>query len=254
MMGFFGDVKTIFHFVAKPVRGKTHAERLESFYSGQAKDYDSFRKRLLHGREALWKSLPKPEGGIWVDMGGGTGSNIENLSEDIHKLKKVYIVDLSQSLLKMADQLAQQHGWDNVVTSAEDATKFSPSEGLVDVVTFSYSLTMIPDWFAALENAKRILKPGGVIGVVDFYVSRKYPGEGHKKHGWFTRSFWPVWFASDNVYPNPDHVPFLHTAFDVVHFEENKGKVPYMPLVRMPYYRFVGRKPVTSKDLQVQES
>ena len=50
-----------------------------------------------------------------------------------------------------------------------DATRFRPPEGAADVVTFSYSLTMIPDWFAALENAAAMLKPGGTIGVVDFY-------------------------------------------------------------------------------------
>jgi len=33
----------------------------------------------------------------------------------------------------------------------------------VDVVTFSYSLSMMPDWLAALDNAKRILRPGGQI-------------------------------------------------------------------------------------------
>ena len=37
--------------------------------------------------------------------------------------------------------------------------------GTVDVVTFSYALTMIPDWRAAIRNAFRMLKPGGRIGV-----------------------------------------------------------------------------------------
>jgi S-adenosylmethionine-diacylgycerolhomoserine-N-methlytransferase len=110
------------------------------------------------------------------------------------------------------------------------------------VVTFSYSLTMIPDWFAAIENALAILKPGGVIGVVDFYVGRKYPTDGLARHGWITRTFWPTWFAMDNVFPSPDHVPFLHRHFDVLHFQEHKAKVPYIPFLRMPYYLFVGRK------------
>jgi len=30
----------------------------------------------------------------------------------------------------------------------------------VDVITFSYALSMIPDWKAALANAKRLLKKG----------------------------------------------------------------------------------------------
>ena len=102
---------------------------MESFYGGQAKDYDSFRKKLLHGREDLWKSLPKPKGGVWVDMGGGTGSNIENLGDEISKLGKVYVVDLSESLLEVAQSRFKERGWDNAVTAAADATKFCPDEG-----------------------------------------------------------------------------------------------------------------------------
>jgi S-adenosylmethionine-diacylgycerolhomoserine-N-methlytransferase len=101
---------------------------------------------------------------------------------------------------------------------------------------------MIPDWFAAIENAIAMLKPGGTLGVVDFYVSRKYPSDGLARHRWLTRTFWPTWFAMDNVFPSPDHVPFLHRHLDVLHFEEHKAKVPYIPLMRMPYYLFVGRK------------
>lgn len=34
--------------------------------------------------------------------------------------------------------------------------------GTVDVVTFSYALSMIPDWRAAIRNAFRMLKVVGV--------------------------------------------------------------------------------------------
>jgi S-adenosylmethionine-diacylgycerolhomoserine-N-methlytransferase len=37
-------------------------------------------------------------------------------------------------------------------------------------------------------------------------------------------------------------VPFLHRHFEAVHFEEQRAKVPYLPLGRVPYYLFVGRK------------
>jgi S-adenosylmethionine-diacylgycerolhomoserine-N-methlytransferase len=159
-------------------------------------------------------------------------------------LGKIYVLDLSHSLLEIAKQRIATKGWVNVEAVEADATTFQPPGGPVDVVTFSYSLTMIPDWFAALENALAILKPGGTIGVVDFYVSRKYASDGLARHGWWTRSFWPTWFALDNVFPSPDHVPFLHRHFDVLHFEEHRAKVPYIPLLRVPYYLFVGRKRV----------
>ncbi len=242
-MSFLSDLKVLYHLVMKPIRGTSHAARMESFYSGQASAYDDFRRRLLKGREQLWRAIEEPPGAVWCDMGGGTGANVEFFGDRLDQLNKVYVVDLSPSLLEVASQRFQQRGWGNVQVVEADATTFRPPEGLVDVVTFSYSLTMIPDWFAAIDNACAMLRPGGLIGVVDFYVSRKYPQDGLKRHGWFTRSFWPVWFASDNVFPSPDHVPMLFRRFDPVRFEEHRGKVPYMPLVRMPYYMFVGRKP-----------
>ncbi len=241
-MGFVSDLKILYHMALKPVRGKDHAARMESFYSGQAKGYDDFRKRLLQGRQELWDVIDKPEGGTWVDMGGGTGSNLEYFGDQIQQLKRIHVVDLSPSLLKMAEQRAKDNGWTNVEVVEADATVYQPQGESADVVTFSYSLTMIPDWFAAIENALAMLRPGGLIGVVDFYVSRKFPGDGRKRHGWFTRSYWPVHFATDNVFPSPDHVPFLHRHFEPVHFEESKCKIPYIPFVRMPYYSFVGRK------------
>ncbi len=241
-MGFLRDLKILYHLVARPIRGADHAARMEDFYSGQADGYDDFRRRLLKGREELWGAIEVPSGGIWVDMGGGTGSNLEYFSGQIEDLQKVYVVDLSGSLLEVAQQRVADRGWSNVETVEADATRYQPEGGQVDVVTFSYSLTMIPDWFAALENALAMLKPGGLIGVVDFYVSRKWPSEGHLRHSWFTRSYWPVHFATDNVFPSPDHVPFLHRRLEPIHFSENRGKMPYVPLIRMPYYSFVGRK------------
>jgi S-adenosylmethionine-diacylgycerolhomoserine-N-methlytransferase len=85
---------------------------------------------------------------------------------------------------------------------------------------------------------------GGLIGAVDFYVSQKWPGEGLRKHGWLCRSLWPVWFASDNVFPSPDHLPFLRHKFETVWLDEQTKRLPYVPLLRTPYYVFIGRKPV----------
>jgi S-adenosylmethionine-diacylgycerolhomoserine-N-methlytransferase len=241
-MAFLNDLKILYHLALRPVRGKNHAQRMEDFYSGQATDYDDFRKRLLQGREEVYESLGHGGGRVWVDFGGGTGSNLECIGEPIRGFEKIYVVDLATSLLEVVRNRSNKHGWINVEAVTADATQWTPPEGCADVVTFSYSLTMIPDWFAAIDNALRILKPGGKIGVIDFYVSRKYPGESMSRHGWTTRTFWPMWFANDNVFPNPDHLPYLQRHFDTVLLNEKKAKVPYLPLVRTPYYQFIGQK------------
>ena len=243
--GFFNDLKIIWHMAVTGGRGHTHEERLENFYSGQAAGYDSFRKRLLHGREELFQSLPAPAGGVWVDLGAGTGENAENWGPRLEQFSHAYLVDLSTSLLSVAEKRIQARGWNNVSAVHGDATQFVPPGGSADVVTCSYSLTMIPDWFLAMDHALRILKPGGTFGVVDFFVARKWPAEGLVKHGWSTRTLWQAWFANDNVFLNPDHIPYLQSHFETVSLAQERGKVPYMPFVRAPYYRFIGRKPLS---------
>jgi S-adenosylmethionine-diacylgycerolhomoserine-N-methlytransferase len=249
-VGLLSELKTLYYLAAKPVRGRNHAARLESFYAGQAEGYDRFRQRLLQGRRDLWDAIPVPSGGVWVDMGGGTGRNLEHFGERVHELKKIYVVDLCSSLLAVARQRVERNGWTNVEAVDADVTTFQPAEDSVDVVTFSYSLTMIPDWYAAIQQAHRLLRPGGLLGVVDFYVARKYPGTGLARHSWWTRTFWPVWFARDNVFLSRDHVPFLFWRFTPVHFEEHRARVPYVPLARVPYYTFVGRRRPETRRLE----
>ena len=168
------DLRVLWHLLCHPVRGDSHAERLESFYQGQAGDYDSFRARMLHGRTELLNRIDWPDQGTWVDMGAGTGHNLFSVTDQASRLDRVCLVDLSPSLLDVAKRRSDSEGMTNVEIMEADATLIDLPDATVDVVTFSYSLTMIPDWFEAIATAERILKPGGTIAVADFYVSRKY--------------------------------------------------------------------------------
>jgi len=236
------DLRVLYNMVVHRGRGADHAERLRTFYGPQARDYDDYRRRLLSGREEMYQSIPVPRGGVWVDLGGGTGQNLENLGAAIHEIGRIYIVDLAEPLLDIARERIDRLGWTNVTPVLADATQFQPEEFHADVVTFSYSLTMIPDWFAAIDNASQMLREGGYLGAVDFYVSRKHPTDNLRTHSWPTRVFWPTWLATDNVFPSPDHLPLLRRRFETVKLVEGRGKMPYMPLVRVPYYIFVGRQ------------
>lgn len=240
-MSLATDLRILYRLVAAPVRGKTHAERLESFYRHQARDYDQFRERLLHGRKSLYEALPTPSGGHWIEMGGGTGSNLEYLGNRIHQLERVTIVDLSSSLLQRASERCSRMQWNHTNLVEADVTQVDLPPA--DVVTFSYSLTMIPNWFEAIERALKLLKPGGSLGVVDFYVSRKHPEPGRKSHSWITRSLWPLWFSSDNVHLSADHLPYLIAKTQAQAISEFRGSIPFLPLVKVPYYTYIGRKP-----------
>mgnify|MGYP002621838867 CR=1 FL=1 len=243
-MSIAADLKTLYHLTLAPIRGGSHAERLESFYGPQAAAYDRFRRRLLHGREELYRSIPVSHGARWLDLGGGTAANLEFLGDRLAELERVFVVDLSTSLLDVARQRIAEHGWNNVELVRGDATAVEPPGGPVDVVSCSYSLTMMPDWFAAIDRAYELLRPGGVIGVVDFFVSRRHAEPPRVQHGWWTRHFWPAWFARDNVHLSPDHLPYLQRRYETLSLAQERSPVPYLPGVRVPYYRFVGRKPL----------
>jgi S-adenosylmethionine-diacylgycerolhomoserine-N-methlytransferase len=240
-MGLTSDLRILYRLAFTRVRGASHADRLDAFYRNQADGYDDFRRRLLHGREEMMRSLDLPAGGRLLDMGGGTGSNLEAIADRLPQLGRVEIVDLCGPLLRVADERIARHGWTNVRTVEADATTYQP-DGPVDAITFSYSLTMIPDWFRALDHAVRLLRPGGQIGVADFYVSRKWPADGMRRHSRSQRSFWPRWFAQDDVFLSPDHLPYLQTRFQQVKLIEGMGKVPYLLGWKAPYYVFLGRK------------
>ncbi len=241
-MGLKSDWAILSRLAFSPSRGATHGERLEAFYQAQSDGYDDFRRRLLHGRQEMMDGLDLPEGGRLLDLGGGTGSNLELLGDRLQRLERVQIVDLCPSLLRAAEARIRRCGWRRVEPVLADATTYQPDRGPIDVVTFSYSLTMIPDWFRALDHAHALLAPGGMIGVVDFYVARKWPAPGQRRHSAFQRFFWPAWFNWDNVFLSSEHVPYLQARFQTVRLEERLGSMPYLLGMKAPYYIFWGRK------------
>lgn len=218
------------------------AERLSNFYGPQADDYDRFRSRLLHGRQPLLEALPAAEGDVWIDFGGGTGSSLALLGPRLARLRHFYVVDLARPLLDVARARVERAGWTNVTCLEANAATLELPPGSATVVLFSYSLTMMPNWFDAIDRARDLLAPGGVIGVVDYYVSRRHAPP-LSQHGAFTRRFWPWWFAHCEVFLSPDHVPYLSSRFTPTVIEESFAPVPYLPAVRVPYYRFIGRRP-----------
>ncbi len=234
-----------------PIRGASHKERLENFYRNQAGSYDTFRRRLLHGRHELVESLPMSEGNVWCDMGAGTGENVEYAARYLSRLRRVYLVDLCPSLLQLARERIAARSWRNVEVVEADAETFRPAGASVDLVTFSYSLSMIPDWIAALENAWQLLRPGGYLGVVDFYVSRKFPPGELMRHSWLTRTWWPTWFGMDNVYLRSDVLPYVLRRYQPMRLNECRGKVPFLCGASVPYFVFVGRKPACSDSAKV---
>ncbi|OAL39407.1 hypothetical protein AYO20_01277 [Fonsecaea nubica] len=193
---------------------------LESFYSAQANVYDSTRKRLLRGREdmlailvaKLQGKMASGEGRkpVWYDIGGGTGYNIEVMDKLVGIdgfFEHVFLVDLSTSLCEVARERVRKNGWKNVTVLCQDARSVACAPSSADLITMSYSLSMIPDFYGVVDMVAGFLSPRGLIGICDFYVqsivdisSRNYCGGTFNRHvNWFGRMFWRTWFDADRV-------------------------------------------------------
>jgi hypothetical protein len=76
---FFSDGLVLWHLMRgrRGVADEDHASSLQRFYAPQAEHYDHFRERLLQGRRELIERLAPQPGNTVVELGGGTGRNLE---------------------------------------------------------------------------------------------------------------------------------------------------------------------------------
>jgi len=238
----------------KPIVASTlsvtgHAKDMESFYKYQKEGYDAFREGLLHARPAMMEAFPlKKEGGmVWVDIGGGTARNLEFFTPEIIRkyFKAIYVLDISASLLEMAQRRINAMGVQDIVKVVEhDCTASSvfnvlPQVGTVDAVTFSYSFSMIPDQRGAMNNAIKLLKRGGFIAIADFYLKGNYdeclsPLFSKIRH--YESIAHKTWFAFDHVHLLGDKQLEMGTQdCEVIWDKRFRGAIPFMPFFQ-PYH------------------
>jgi len=238
------DARVLWHLMRGQRRHGTHAERLQAFYGPQADRYDAFRERLLHGRAELIARLiamlgARHTGATLIELGGGTGRNLDFLGPALTQFGRIELVDLCPALLERAR--ARWAASPNVHIVEADVVTYRPAMP-ADALYFSYALTMIPDWRGAIDNALAMLRPGGCFGVVDFYVSAAAPPADQVRHGRITRAFWPRWFAHDGVMLGPERLALLRERLPRHELIERRAPVPYLPSLRVPYFLFLGIK------------
>jgi betaine lipid synthase len=252
-----GAKMVAFPFYKHLVSGSSnsHAKDMESFYRSQKEGYDGFREGLLHARPVLMESFPlaKAGGMVWVDVGGGTARNLEFFSVDtIRKyFKHIYVLDVSASLLEVAQRRIDLMGISDIVTivdhdiTVDTVFKVLPKAGSVDIITMSYSLSMIPDQNAAIKNCSKLLRKGGHLAIADFFLEglhddclpafqrfcRKIESNFHKKY-----------FEQDRVHLlGKKQLDMGAPELELIWDNRMRGAVPFLPFL-VPYHGVVIQK------------
>lgn len=142
-------------------------ERAAAIWDGG--DYPALAERIAPAAQRLATIIGPGEGKTALDIATGTGSLARQLA---HHDWDTTGLDLAHGLLKQAEKAAHSEGLDISWTRAP-LDDLPHGDNTVDLVTSSFGLIFAPDPPAALTEARRVLRPGGTLGLT------VWPVDGH---------------------------------------------------------------------------
>lgn len=198
---------------------------MRRYYEWQSKIYDSTRWAFLFGRHKIIQVLPsvKDHKINILEVGCGTGYNLSKLARK-YPLADITGLDVSADMINLSRKNTEAYK-DRITLVEKPYTKGATEwNNHFDIILFSYALTMMnPFWNDLILQAKEDLKPGGAIGVVDFYNS---PFKWFKNH-----------MGNHHVRMDSHLNPVLENEFDTFYKSVNNA---YLGVWQ--YFVYVGKK------------
>ena len=147
-------------------------DRISRFY-----DYTEgiFEKNSIN--KAL-KHLNIKQGEIVLEIGFGTGNALIKIAECIGKSGFAHGVDISPKMLERTNRKINKLGLsDRIKLISQDAIKLPYPDKKFNAVFLSFTLELFdtPEIPEILKEIKRVLKPGGIFAVSEFFVDPDYP-------------------------------------------------------------------------------
>lgn len=141
---------------------------VQRFYRLHSRIYDQTRWLFLHGRRRAVAALELGPDKRILEVGCGTGLNFPLIAPRLAAGRGMLVgSDYSAAMLRRARLRVAAARWPHVHLVCQDACRAAFGHPF-DAILFSYSLSMIADWRAALAQAHQNLRPGGRIVVLDF--------------------------------------------------------------------------------------
>lgn len=167
-------------------------EQAKRNYDRMSRIYDcitgAFEKKYWN--MALEK-LNIKDGEIVLEVGFGTGRCLVEIAKRVGNKGKTYGIDISSGMLKRTRKRLEKEGLaDKVKLYCGDAMSIPYEDSKFDAVFMSFTLELFdtPEIPAVLKEIKRVLKPGGRLGIVSM---SKEDGESVslRIYEWFHKNF-----------------------------------------------------------------
>jgi ubiquinone/menaquinone biosynthesis C-methylase UbiE len=130
-----------------------------------------------------------------LEVGCGSGRNLNHLTNAVGPNGRVYGADISEGMLAQAKGLCERNGWRNVNLLHGDAVALSLPEK-VDGALFSLSYATMIQRHEILRHAWDQLKPGGRLVIMDARIPKGMIGDLYRPLA--------MWTLDRTVLGNPD--------------------------------------------------
>jgi demethylmenaquinone methyltransferase/2-methoxy-6-polyprenyl-1,4-benzoquinol methylase len=140
--------------------------------------YDFITRALSFRRDAIWKdrlvsALPEMSSPACLDLACGTGDITFRLAER-YADGRIVALDVTESMLALAKSRCR---YPNVEFVLGNMCDVHLPDASFDIVTGGYALRNAPDIDRALDEIRRVLKPGSTAAFLDFSKPANRPAQ-----------------------------------------------------------------------------
>jgi ubiquinone/menaquinone biosynthesis C-methylase UbiE len=108
-----------------------------------------------------------------LDVAAGAGEQSITTARKVGTSGQVLAVDISANILEYAQQMARQAGLNNIETQVMDGENLTLPDNTFDAVISRVGLIYFPDQQRALQEMRRVLKPGGKVAAIVYSTPDK---------------------------------------------------------------------------------
>ena len=155
--------------------GEGKKEFVQKMFDDISPHYDFLNHFLSLGIDIYWRkkfiqNLNIQDGSIVLDVACGTG----DVGFEMLKQNKIELIniDFAKNMLEIAENKAKKKGLQNIQFIQGDAEKLPLENEEVDFLTIAYGFRNIVHYEKALAEFYRVLKPNGILGILEFSIPK----------------------------------------------------------------------------------
>ena len=161
------------HFGFKEVEASKKADHVGEVFHSVAEEYDLMNDVMSLGMHRAWKQMlielsELAEGSMALDIASGT-ADIPKLITEKFKSVSVHVTDINESMLSLGrERSINENFFQNCSFTLASGESLPYKDDTFDLVSVGFGLRNFSNKEQGLKEMKRVLKPGGVLLILEF--------------------------------------------------------------------------------------